>query len=194
MAQLWARRTRKRRARRPQSCIRRRGKKPQEGTSLDDQRLAQGLTDEQLGSAGTPPGASTLSGRTTKTESVRVQTRTARANARVHAGAQAHVGTLDPSQAISGRKLRKHRQRFRELLAEAEPQGLAKTGSAAKWSERPRAIGRKRSQTFSAPVRSGTPQGPGHRVQRSKRERQRISLYVWYRVIAEGTSNHTAAR
>ena len=36
---------------RPQSSIRRRGKKPQEGTSLDDQRLAQGLKYEQLGSA-----------------------------------------------------------------------------------------------------------------------------------------------
>jgi len=133
------------------------------------------------GSRSTPSGERTLSGRTTKTDPVRVQTRTARANARVHAGAQAHVGTLDPSQGNSARKLRKHRQRFRELQGQAEPQGLARPGSAAKWSERPRAIGRKRSQPFSAPVRDETPQGPGLRVQRSKRERQPMRLYVWYR-------------
>jgi hypothetical protein len=36
--------------------------------------------------------------------------------------------------------------------------------AAAKWRERPRTIGRKRSQPFSAPVRNGIPQEPGQRV------------------------------
>jgi len=89
--------------------------------------------------------------------------------------------TLGHSQETSGRKLRTNRRRLGELLQHAKPQGLAEAKSAAKWSERPRAIRRKRSQPFSAPVRNGKPQGPRRRVKRSKRERQPMSLYVWHR-------------
>jgi len=72
-----------------------------------------------------------------------------RASARRSASSRRHSG---PSQELRGASPRVTGQRFRELQAEAAPQGEAQTRSAAKWSERPRAIGRKRSQPFSAPV------------------------------------------
>lgn len=99
-------------------------------------------------SPGNQTARKTLLGRTTKTESVRVQTRTARANARVHAGARAHVGTLDPSQGISGRKLRKHRPKFRELQAEAQPQGQAETAESGEVARKTTSDSQKEKSNF----------------------------------------------